>query len=308
MSDKTLTKQFRQEINRKVTRKFPRRRVVSGGFLNILTADLVEMEEVDGFRYILSVIELYSRKAWGFPLKNKKTTTVVSKFKELFKELPENPSYLWTDLGKEFVGKPMKDFLKQHGMEQYSTFSENKSVIAERYNRTMKLWMDNDDENWVNALPRLVEEYNSKKHSTTKQTPNDVFNGEAIPESKPFVGGKDFKDKPKFEVGDTVRLSRVKGVFEKQVNNWTKRVFTVSEVKNTNPITYKVDDIVDGTVIGSFYAEELQKTTMDFFLVKEVLKRRTRNGKKEIQVVWLGYEDLIPEWIPESSLQDFQKK
>jgi hypothetical protein len=97
-------------------------------------------------------------------------------------------------------------------------------------------------------------------------------------------------------------------VFEKQTNNWTKRVYTVSKVQNTKPITYKVDDIVDGTVIGSFYAQELQKTDMNYFLIDEIKKRRTRNGKKEILVTWQGYEDLMAEWIPENSLQDFQKK
>jgi hypothetical protein len=303
------SKQFRKEINRQVTRKFPRRSVEPGGFMNILTADLVEMKPViDGYKFILTVIELYSRKAWSYPLKNKQTSTVVNKFKQLFKELPRTPNYLWTDLGKEFTGKLMKEFLKKHGMEQYSTFSENKSVIIERFNRTMKLWMDNEDDNWLESLPRLTDEYNNKNHRGIGQKPNDVFNKDAIPEGKTYVYGKDFADKQKFNVGDTVRLSRVKGVFEKQTNNWTKRVYTVSKVQNTNPITYKVDDIVDGTVIGSFYAQELQKTDMNYFLIDEIKKRRTRNGKKEILVTWQGYEDLMPEWIPENSLQDFQKK
>ena len=135
-------KQFRKEINKQVIRKFPRRSVVSGGFLNILTTDLVEMKPViNGFKFILVVLELYSRKAWAYPLKNKKTSTVVEKFKELFKELPQTPKFLWSDLGKEFTGKPMKDFLANHGVKQYSTFSESKSSVVERFNRTLKLWM-----------------------------------------------------------------------------------------------------------------------------------------------------------------------
>ena len=277
--------------------------------MNILTADLVEMEPINGYKFILTVLELHSRKSWTFPLKNKQTKTVAEKFKELFKKLPKTPNFLWTDQGKEFTGKPMKDFLKSHNVERYSTFSENKSAVIERYNRTIKLWMENDDETWLDALPRLVDEYNDTKHrGIGNKKPNDVFNEEEVPTSDPIVAGKDFTDTPKFQVGDTVRLSKVKGIFEKQFSNWTERVYTVSEVKTTNPITYKVDDIVDGTVVGSFYAQELQKTDMDFFLIKEVKRKRTRNGKKEIQVVWDGYEDLMPEWIPESSIKDFQKK
>jgi hypothetical protein len=302
-------KQFRKEINKQVVRKFPRRTVVSGGLLNILTADLVEMKPaIEGYKFILVILDVYSRKAWAYPLKNKKTTTVLEKFKELFKELPKPPKFLWTDLGKEFVGKPMKDFLKEHGVEQYSTFSESKSSIAERFNRTMKLWMSNDDENWLNALPKLIDEYNNKNHTGIEAIPNQVFEQEAIPEGKKLIATKDFTDKPKFKVGDTVRLSRMKNQFEKQTNNWTKRVYTVSKVLNTNPITYKVDDIVDGTVEGSFYKQELQKTDMNFFLIDEIKKRRTRNGKKEILVTWIGYEDLKPEWIQETALKDFQKK
>jgi hypothetical protein len=276
--------------------------------MNILTTDLVEMKPViDGFKFILVVLELYSRKAWAFPLKNKKTSTVVDKFKELFKELPQTPKFLWSDLGKEFTGKPMKDFLANHGVKQYSTFSESKSSVVERFNRTLKLWMDNDDMNWLNALPILINEYNNKHHSGINAIPNEVFDREAIPQGKTLIATKDFKDKPKFKVGDTVRLSRVKSPFEKQINNWTTRVYTVSKVLHTNPITYKVTDIVDGEVSGSFYKQELQKTDMNFFLIDEVKKRRTRNGKKEMLVSWVGYEDLKPEWIPEISLKDFAK-
>ena len=303
------SKQFRKEINRQVTRKFPRRSVESGGWMNLLATDLIEMKPViDGYKFILVIMEVYSRKVWAYPLKNKKTSTVVEKFKELFKELPASPKYLWSDLGKEFTGKLMQDFLKKHNMVHYSTFSENKSVIVERFNRTMKLWMENDDENWLDALPRLIDAYNEKLHRGINQTPNDVFFQKAVPQDKKMIAGKDFSDKPKFKVGDTVRLSRVKNPFEKQTNNWTKRVYTVSKVLKTNPITYQVDDIVDGTVVGSFYRQELQKTDMNFFLIDEIKKRRTRNGKKEILVSWLGYPDLKPEWIPESNLREFQKK
>ena len=302
-------KQFRKEINKPVTRKFPTRSVKSGGFLNILTSDLEEMKPViQGYKYILVVMDMYSRKAWAFPLKNKQTKTVVEKFRQLFDELPKTPNFLWSDRGTEFTGKPMQDFLKKHNVKQYSTYSVNKASVIERFNRTLKLMMENDDQNWLDALPRLIHEYNNTVHSGINEKPNNVFERKAIPTGSPLIYSKRFKDKPKFKVGDHVRVSIVKAPFEKQTNNWSKRIYTVSKVLDTNPITYKIDDIVEGTVQGSFYPQELQKTDMNFFPIAEIKKTRTRNGQKEILAKFEGYEDLKPEWIQAEDIKDFEKK
>jgi hypothetical protein len=202
----------------------------------------------------------------------------------------------------------MQDLLKKHNIKHYSTFSESKASVIERFIRTLKLSLENDDENWLDALPRVTEEYNNTLQHGINQKPNDVFNMKATPQDYEFVFGKDFKDKPKFKVGDHVRVSIVKAPFEKQTNNWSKRIYTVSKVLNTNPITYKIRDIVEGEIEGSFYAPELQKTDMNFFPIAEIKKTRTRNGKKEILATFEGYEDLKPEWIPAEDIKDFEKK
>ena len=69
------------------------------------------------------------------------------------------------------------------------------------------------------------------------------------------------KCKSKFKVGDRVRIYSYKSIFDKGYKaNWTKEIFVITEVKNTNPITYKIKDLNDEEILGSFYTQELQKT------------------------------------------------
>jgi hypothetical protein len=109
------------------------------------------------------------------------------------------------------------------------------------------------------------------------------------------------KKKGKFQVGDRVRISRVKGVFEKEGNNWSRQVYLVAEALKTEPKTYLLTDLFGGKLEGSFYAQELQKTEQgDEQLIEEVLSSKGKGPNKKFLVKWLGLSKKFNSWISEA--------
>ena len=129
-----------EELHKPIRRKFKRRKVVAKAVDEIWTADLVDMASMakynKGYKYLLTVIDVFSKYGWIIALKTKTGYAVTSAFNKLFKE--RVPSRLWTDKGKEFYNKSMKELLEKKNVVLYSTENEEKSSVAERWNRTMK--------------------------------------------------------------------------------------------------------------------------------------------------------------------------
>ena len=89
-------------------------------------------------KYLLCVIDLFSKYAFVVPLKDKKGASVVKGFKRIVNESGREPNKIWVDQGSEFYNKTLKNWLKDEGIEMYSTYNEGKSVVAERFVRTLK--------------------------------------------------------------------------------------------------------------------------------------------------------------------------
>ena len=106
--------------------------------------------------------------------------------------------------------------------------------------------------------------------------------------------------RPKFKIGDKVRVSKFKNIFEKGYTpNWTTEIFTVDHVISTNPITYKLKDYRDQSIASGFYEQELLKVKYpDIYLVEKVLKKRGNT----IYVKWLGFDSSHNSWIAKSDM------
>ena len=94
-----------------------------------------------GIEYLLYVNDLFSKYAWVVPIKDKKGTSIVNAFKKIIStELhsKRKTNKIWVDQGSEFYNKSFKDFMKINNIEMYSTYNEGKSVVAERFIRTLK--------------------------------------------------------------------------------------------------------------------------------------------------------------------------
>ena len=205
----------------------------------------------------------------------------------------------------------MNEWLKDNDIISYNTHGEHKSAVIERWNRTLKgnMWKRftaENTRNWINMLDKLVNDYNNKKHSTIKMTPTEASlkeNEETVYDNinKPLK----IKNVQKFKVGDTVRISRIKGLFEKgYLPNWSEEIYKVVEVKNTKPYTYILEDSSGELIVGSFYNEELQKTKQEVFRIEKVIRKKKIDGVDYALVKWLGYNQKDNEWIP---LKDIEK-
>ena len=116
---------------------------------------------------------------------------------------------------------------------------------------------------------------------------------------------KELAKKPKFSIGDWVRISKKKKTFEKGfTTNWSEELFIITEVKNTKPPTYEIEDLNGKAIQGTFYEQELQKSKQSSYRIEKVLKRRkTKSGQKEVYVKWRGYDSSFNSWVPLSDVR-----
>ena len=270
---------------------------------DIWTADLVDMSPYSrsnsGYKYLLTVIDVFSKYGWIVPLKTKTGMEVAMAFQQLFTD-DTLPSRLWMDKGTEFYNQHVKRVLAASNVTVYSTENEEKSSVVERWNRTMKyiMWKyftANNTQKYIDLLPGMVEKYNSTYHQSIKLKPTNA--------RKPAYYNAQKASPPRFHIGDKVRIVRKKGTFEKGFTpNWTEVVFTITTVKATKPPTYTIEDHRGLSVQGSFYEQELQTSVQEIYRIERVLKR----GKYRVFVKWKGYGSARYHWPTSSSYEHRQ--
>ena len=233
------------------------------------------------------VLDLFSKYGWIVPLKDKKGETVAEAFKSIFKE-GRKPQYLWTDKGKEYYDKNMRELLEKNNIILYSTENEEKSSVCERWNRTIKtkMWKQftvQGNTVYLDILPKILEQYNNSKHSSIKMTPVEASKkkNESAVYYNLYGDMEQSSSKPKFKVGDKVRISKYKRkVFDKRCKpNWTEEIFLVDKIQSTNKITYGLKDLNNEEIQGSVYEPELLPAKQDVFRIEKVIRRDYSSSK-----------------------------
>ena len=182
--------QLANELHKPIIRKFKKRKVYSYFKGNIWGADLADMQSLSkynkGIKYLLRVIDLFSKYAWVIPIKDKKETSIVNAFKKIISKKSEvkskgqrKPNKIWVDQGSEFYNKSFKDVLKINNIEMYSIYNKRKSVVAERFIRTLKnkifKHMTAISKNvYFDVLDDIVNKYNNTIHRTIKMKSTEV--------------------------------------------------------------------------------------------------------------------------------------
>ena len=296
------------ELHKQRRVHFPRRRVIVKGIDQIWSADLVDMQAFakynKGVRYLLNVIDVLSKYAWSVPIKDKKGSTITNAFRRITKV--RKPQMLWVDQGTEFYNGTFRKWLENEDIQLYSTHNEGKAVVVERFNRTLKTWMwryfsANSTNVYLDILPQLITRYNNTKHRSIGMSPVEASKKENEQRALRHLYKQPFpKQEPQFKLGDKVRITVAKRHFEKGYTpNWTEEVFVVDEVLPTSPVTYRVRDLMDEPIIGSFYETQLQKTTQTTFRIDKVLRKR----RGQALVKWKGYPDKFNSWVPVDELE-----
>ena len=161
-----------------------------------------------GFRFLLCVIDIYSKYAWVIPLKDKKGIRVTNVFQKNLDELNRKPHEIWVDKGSELYNRSMISWVEKNDTEMYSVHNEGKSAIAERFIRNSKnkiyKYMTSIAKNvYIDKLDDIVNKYNNTYHSTIKMKSFDVRSNTYVDSSKE-INNKD----PKFKIGDIARISK----------------------------------------------------------------------------------------------------
>lgn len=297
------------ELHKPARKTFGRRKIITKGLYDVYQSDLIDMSsysrENKGYRYILVLIDVYSKYAWARPLKSKTGKDVAAAMGNILMNLKRVPKFLHTDKGTEYYNYHFKDLMKKYNMKHYSVHSTMKACVAERFIRTLKTNMFREfsargSYTWLNLLQTLIDKYNSTVHSTIKMKPKDVLDNSLLLST--YRQGDIFSKKPKFKAGDFVRVSKHKTAFKKgYLPNWSTEIFKVERVQPTSPPTFLLEDLKGSPIVGAFYVEELQRTKYpDIYLVERILKRK---GSK-VYVKWLGFPNTENSWIRESELLD----
>jgi hypothetical protein len=228
------------EIHKSARRHYPRLATITKGLHDLWQADLVEMNSGhlkgvgkinQGYNYMLTVIDTFSKKAWAVPVKQKSGVHVTKAFESILKQTQLSPKYLQTDQGKEFYNSHFKQLMKKYNIKHYSTHTEMKASIVERFNTTLRnlMWKRftlQGNYKWITILPQLLHEYNHTKHNTIKMKPADVTKKhESYLLSTVYCKKFNAKGKPKLKVGDYVRVSKVKKQFDRGFTpNWSTEI------------------------------------------------------------------------------------
>ena len=266
-----LRKQQTYTLHKPIRKMFLRRKTVVAGIDTQWQADLADLSKLSKFndkhRYLLCIIDVFSKYAWVVPIKDKTGKTLVIVFKSVLKS-GRSPKSLQTDKGTEFKTKEFQNFLKTKKIHFFTTENpETKASIVERFQRTLKtrMWKyftHYRTLRYVDILPKLVHGYNHAYHRSIKYAPVSVTLKNEPQVSENLYGKSNSKKvKPKFKVNDFVRINKTKRTFDKgYLPNWTQELFQIlAVVKTQTPITYKIKDLEGELVKGTFYSHELQR-------------------------------------------------
>lgn len=289
---KVLESSLGYSLHRPIHHNFKTSPVIVFGRDEQWAADLVKTGNIAkhnrGVRYPLVVINVFFKFAWVEPIKNKTGKLVTEAFLKILKRADGRQAHLLqTDDGKEFYNVTFRELMKKKAIHHFSTRSDTKASVVERFNRTFKQKMYryftvHNTFLFLPILQQLIHSYNHTFHRTIKTTPAQVT---PQIERKVWntVYGPMLSIKGKkcqlLQVGDRVRLTKKHRLFKKgYLPRWTEEVFVVAHVIPSLPgtvVTYRIKEW-DGTMPeGTFYREDLQKMEVkddDLFRIEKIVK------------------------------------
>ena len=221
---------------------------------DIWSLDILDLKDYGpknnrGYRYVLVIIDNFSKFGWMIALKNKNAQTIKDSFENILINSKRSPNLIETDRGKEFYNNNFQDFLNKNNIKLYSRNSSLGAVFAERFNRTIRdllkeIVFEHGDANWIDVLPTITKQYNNRIHSSTKLTPIQA----SLKKNERFVYknllDKREKIKPKLQINDLVRTADLKKTFSKgDTTNWSYKLYKNTEIINDTIPSYRIDNL-----------------------------------------------------------------
>ena len=248
---KDLTKIIIDEIYDKPAKKvYPTNKTIVKSIDDTWSADLLDLIDYGVknnrvYRYMLVVIDNFSKYGWTFPIKNKYTITIKEAFEQIITTSKRKPKLIETDDGKEFAKKIFESYLNSQNIKRYSRYTSKGAVLAERFNRTIRNLLKKpvfENANWIDILGSIINNYNNTIHSSTKMTP--IKASKITNQMKVLNNLKDKRSvqKPEFKLGDLVRTADIDKIFSKgDTTNWSNKLYMITEVIHETIPSYQID-------------------------------------------------------------------
>lgn len=317
-----LARQLTYTLHKQKRIKFPRSKIVVADEGVQWQADLADLQMYSkfnkGIKYILTVVDTFSRYAWVKTLKTKSGKELADAFQEIFAE--EIPASIQTDNGKEFKNKDVQDLFQNHNIRFFTTTDEDiKCAMVERFNRTLKnkmfkIMTKTGKRCYISYLDSIVKSYNNSVNRSIGYKPVEVDEKNKDEIFKKLYGYKDKREmliamsgmaNPKLKIGDLVRIRYQHTKFDRgYIPNWTDEVYEIIKCIKGTPSYYKLKDYKGNEIEGRFYAHEIQKVIDPTYRVERILRTRTRGGIRESLVKWVNFPSTENQWIPSADIAD----
>lgn len=287
--------------------------------------DLVEMGHIaarnNGVRYILVLIDIFTKWLWAYPLKNKNASETTAALRRWLSNIDTPPRKLMTDRGHEFTNEPVQDLLRQSGVQWQPAYGTLKACIAERVNKTLKVLIgkylsERETTRYIDVLPALVQTYNRRGHRTLEgMTPEEADmpvnedRVQAIFHARYEKIGRQRPTRAKFKLGDLVRIKTLAKKISPSSRSYAEQFkgeyFTIMRINRSLPIPlYYLKSLDTGELIeGGLYANELQRIRGGLYKIERVFCERRRRGRRELFVKWKYFGPRWNQWIPASAVQ-----
>ena len=288
-------------------------------------ADLIDIKDLaghnDGVKYLLLMIDLFSRKVWVLPLKSKTAGVTRDAMETWLDSLGRRQCEIFaTDRGLEFNNGPVRELLRRRGIQQQFKSGTSKASFAERANKSIqtliyKYLTHNQTFRYIDKLDSIVSSYNHRPHrSLSNVSPHEADK----PRSRDWIRGilqrahaerrNKARKTPKLRLGDTVRIKilakKVSGDSRAYVPQFKGEYFKIIEVKTNMMVPmYRIQSMdTDEIISDSFYGEELQKVRGDVYQVERVLRERGRGRNRELLVKWMFFGPRHNSWVKASDV------
>ena len=326
-----LEKQPIYTSNRRAVRKFQRRPVLAPYLDYMYDTDNAYMDYYGkynkGYKYFLLMIDVLSKVVWTRPLKKLDGKHVTEAVKSIFEESKRLPEHVRTDKGRDYRNKIFDDYLQSKGINHILTHNETQSSLAERgisniKARLLKYMVQHKTKKWIDALQDVTNGYNASYHRSIGMRPKDVTKADEsilwrklyYPKEKKKKTAPKSHHRPKpyrFNVGDTVSIATLRPNFIRGYDKkWSDEFFTVADrfLRQGTPV-YTIKDQNQKPIEGTFYQLELQKVnpqTDQLYQIEKIQRYRTRKGKREALIRWVGWNKDFDSWIPVADIVDYK--
>ena len=258
-------------LHRKIVKKvFPRRRIIARFPFDFFMADLIEYPQYKyqngGYKFILVLIDCFTRKIWAVPMKKKSAEWSADAFESVFKTFDRFPTHIITDRGLEFYNSSVQNVFKNYGINHFSTPTKSpwKASMVERVIRTLKSRFQKyfklkNTTRWKDVLDDFVRNYNATPHSAHGFPPQGVSIENQEKVYKLLYPTKSIKRDCRLKEGDKVRKILDKALFEKGYKqNWSTEIYIIDKVRQSDGVCwYHLKSLDNTPVKGIWYYYQL---------------------------------------------------